>query len=331
MPIPSIFQGNLSLPVIGSPLFIVSYPELVLAQCKAGIAGSFPTLNARTLEQLDEWLHRLTRDLADRRAAHPGVPTAPFGVNLIVHRSNTRLAEDLALVVKHKVPFVITSVGAPTEVVAEVHAYGGIVFHDVTNVKHARKALSCGVDGLILVAAGAGGHAGTLSPFALLAEVREFFDGPLILSGCLSSGRALRAAEVMGADLGYMGTRFIATAEANADPGYKRMLVEGTAADIVYTPAFSGIPGNYLRPSIMANGLDPDNIEGGLDKPDLDLANRNAKREVKAWKDIWSAGQGIGTITDVPTVAELVARLRREYEAAVAAPSFTAGLSAAAE
>lgn len=321
MPIPSLFQGKLALPVIGAPMFICSYPALVAAQCKAGVVGTFPSLNARPLAQLDAWLGDLTAELDAFRAAHPGRPVAPFGVNLIVHRSNTRLAEDVELVVRHRVPFVITSVGAPTEIVPRIHSYGGIVFHDVTNVKHARKALAAGVDGLILVCAGAGGHAGTLSPFALLPEVREFFDGPIALSGSMSSGRAVRAAEVLGADFGYMGTRFIATAEANAKPAYKQMIVESSATDIVYTPAFSGIPGNYLAPSIAANGIDPANITGGLDRPDMDLANRDESREAKAWKDIWSAGQGIGTIHDVPTVAELVARLTAEYEEACRLPA----------
>jgi nitronate monooxygenase len=313
MSVPSLFKGKLSLPVIASPMFIVSYPELVLAECKAGIVGTFPSLNARQPGQLDEWLGRITAELADYAAAHPGQPVAPFGVNLIVHKSNSRLHEDVELMVKHKVPLIITSVGAPTGIVEAVHSYGGLVFHDVTNIRHAKKALEVGVDGLILVAAGAGGHAGTLSPFALLTEVREFFDGPVVLAGAMSSGTSVRAAEVMGADFAYIGTRFIATAEANASDGYKQMLIDGSAADIVYTPMFSGIPGNYLGPSIAANGLDPKAIGGGQADPNLSIEDWSKK---KAWKDIWSAGQGIGTIHDAPSVAELVARMKAEYRAA---------------
>ncbi len=315
MSVPSLFKGKLSLPVIASPMFIVSYPELVLAECKAGIVGTFPSLNARQPGQLDEWLGRITAELADHAAAHPGQPVAPFGVNLIVHKSNTRLREDVELMVKHKVPLIITSVGAPTGIVEAVHSYGGLVFHDVTNIRHAKKALEVGVDGLILVAAGAGGHAGTLSPFALLTEVREFFDGPVVLAGAISSGASVRAAEVMGADFAYIGTRFIATAEANAADGYKQMLIDGSAADIVYTPMFSGIPGNYLGPSIAANGLDPQAISGGQADPNLSIEDWSKK---KAWKDIWSAGQGIGTIHDAPTVAELVVRMQAEYRTAAA-------------
>ncbi len=283
-------------------MFIVSYPELVIACCKAGIAGTFPSLNARTPEDLDAWLARIEAETKD---------AAPFGVNLIVHKTNPRLAADLALCARHKVPFVITSVGEPSAVVDAVHAYGGIVFHDVTNIRHAKKALAAGVDGLILVAAGAGGHAGTLSPFALVSEVRQFYAGPVVLSGAISRGNHIRAAELMGADFAYMGTRLIATAEAHAAPGYKQMLVDATAEDILYTPAFTGVPGNYLKPSIAAAGLDPDNIAGAKDKADLAL---DKYHEAKTWKDIWGAGQGVGAITDVPTVADLVARLKREYD-----------------
>ncbi len=283
-------------------MFIVSYPELVIACCKAGIAGTFPSLNARTPEDLDAWLARIAAETKD---------AAPFGVNLIVHKTNPRLAADLALCARHKVPFVITSVGEPSAVVDAVHAYGGIVFHDVTNIRHAKKALAAGVDGLILVAAGAGGHAGTLSPFALVSEVRQFYAGPVVLSGAISRGNHIRAAELMGADFAYMGTRLIATAEAHAAPGYKQMLVDATAEDILYTPAFTGVPGNYLKPSIAAAGLDPDNIAGAKDKADLAL---DKYHEAKTWKDIWGAGQGVGAITDVPTVADLVARLKREYD-----------------
>lgn len=321
MPVPALFKDNLALPLIGSPMFICSYPDLVLAQCKAGVVGTFPSLNARPLEELDRWLGWFTEELAQYRADTPGKPVAPYGVNLIVHRSNTRLAADTDLVVRHKVPFIITSVGAPSEIVARAHEYGGIVFHDVTNVKHARKAISVGVDGLILVAAGAGGHAGTMSPFALVAEIREFWDGPIALSGVLSNGAQIRAAQVMGADFGYMGTRFIATKEANAVEGYKQTILDSTMGDITYTPAFSGIPGNYLTKSIMAEGLDPNNIEGGLDKPDMDLTNPDRKK-AKAWKEIWSAGQGVGTIHDVPSVQELVDRLVAEYRAACERPNW---------
>ena len=312
MSMPSLFQGKLALPLIGSPMFICSYPELVLAQCKAGVVGTFPSLNARPINVLDEWLGMMADELRGYAAAHPGRPVAPFGVNLIVHKSNGRLMDDLALVANHRVPLIITSVGAPTEIVPAIHSYGGLVFHDVTNVKHAKKALEAGVDGLILVCAGAGGHAGTLSPFALLPEVREFFDGPIVLAGAMSSGRAIRAAEVLGADFAYMGTRFIATKEAHATDRYKQMILDGTAADIVYTPVFSGVPGNYLAHSIAANGIDPADVAvsatGG--KPNVSDWDNPGK---KAWKDIWSAGQGIGTIHDLPTVADLVARLAAEY------------------
>lgn len=326
MPIPAPLVDRLVLPLIGAPMFIASYPELVIAQCKAGVLGTFPSLNARSLDILEAWVTRIGRELAEHAAAHPGARVAPFGVNLILHPSNRRLEEDLALVVRHRVPLVITSVGKPDRVCDAVHAYGGLVFHDVISVKHARKALECGVDGLILVCAGAGGHAGTLSPFALVGEVREFWDGPVALAGSLGSGRALRAAEVMGADFGYMGTRFIATREANVSDAQKQMMLASTAADIVYTPVFSGIKANYLRGSIERAGLDPDRLEPGSG-PGTDLFDPT-KTEARAWKDIWSAGHGVGTIHDIPTVAELVARLRREYAAAVALPSAFAGLDA---
>lgn len=306
MRIPTPFADRLALPLIGAPMFIASYPELVIAQCRAGVLGTFPSLNARSVETLDAWLSEI--------AVATVAPAAPFGVNLILHKSNTRLMDDLALVVKHRVPLVITSVGKPDRVVDEVHAYGGLVFHDVISVAHARKALDRGVDGLILVCAGAGGHAGTLSPFALTAEVREFFDGPIALSGALSSGRHLRAAEVMGADYGYMGTRFIATREANAPDEQKQMMLTATAADIVYTPYFTGIRGNYMRASIERAGLDPDTLAAPVDptKQPFDPG----KALAKAWRDVWSAGQGVGTIHDVPTVAELVSRLVLEYDEA---------------
>ncbi len=319
MPLTAPFVDRLVLPLIGAPMFIASYPELVIAQCKAGVLGTFPTLNARSLDILEEWITRIERELAAAAAGSPGSRVAPYGVNLILHASNPRLEDDLALIARHRVPLVISSVGKPDRVCARVHDYGGLVFHDVISVKHARKALECGVDGLILVCAGAGGHAGTLSPFALLGEVREFWDGPIVLAGSLGSGRALRALEVMGADLGYMGTRFIATREANVPEEQKQLMLRSAAADIVYTPVFSGIKANYLRGSIERAGLDPDRLEPGAG-PGTDLFDP-AKADAKAWKDIWSAGHGVGTIHDVPTVAELVARLRAEYAAAVALPS----------
>jgi nitronate monooxygenase len=303
MPLPALLQGRLSLPAIAAPMFIVSHPDLVIAQCRAGIVGSFPALNARPKEALDEWLTRLRAELTDR--------DAPFAVNQIVHASNDRLEHDLQVCAKHRVPIIITSLRAPNAVIDAVHAWGGIVFHDVTNLRHAEKALEAGVDGLILVAAGAGGHAGTLSPFALVAEVRRIFDGPLALSGSITQGGQILAAQAMGADLAYIGTRFIATREANAAEGYKRMIVESSAADVLYTPFFTGVHGNYLKPSIVAQGLDPDAL------PPRDKTAMNfGSTSVKAWRDIWGAGQGVGSITDAPTTAEVVARLRAEYAAA---------------
>ncbi|MCC4117602.1 nitronate monooxygenase [Aromatoleum toluclasticum] len=319
MPIPEILAGRLSLPLICSPMFLASGPELVIAQCKAGVVGTFPTLNARPSAALDDWLERIRSELEAWNVAHPDKLAAPFGANLILHKSNPRQEEDLGRVVEHEVPIVITSVGRPDRVVEKVHGYGGIVLHDVISVAHARKAIDCGVDALILVCAGAGGHGGTLSPFAFVSEVREFWDGPLVLAGAISSGRSLRAAEVLGADLGYMGTRFLATREAAADPGHKAMIVRDTAADILYTPAFSGISANYLRNSVIAAGIDPAALvpseNGGKDDLFAGLEHRP-----KAWKDVWSAGQGIGAIHDAPSVAELVARLRSEYLEACATP-----------
>ena len=314
MSLPSILQGRLSLPVIGSPMFIVSGPELVIAQCKAGIVGSFPALNARPKEVLEEWIVRIKTELAAHDAAHPDRPAAPFAVNQIVHQSNDRLEHDVEICVKHQVPITITSLRAPSDVVKAVQGYGGIVLHDVINLRHARKAAAEGVDGLILVCAGAGGHAGTLSPFALLQEVRDFFPGTIVLSGAITRGASILAAQAMGADLAYMGTRFIATQEAHAQPGYKQMLVDTTAQDIVYTNLFSGVHGNYLRPSVATAGFDPDNL------PVADKSKMNfdsAGGEKKAWRDIWSAGQGVGSIVDVPPVAELVTRLRAEYHEAL--------------
>jgi nitronate monooxygenase len=297
---------HLKLPLVGAPLFLVSGPELVIAQCKAGIVGTFPALNARPIEQLDAWIERIKSELASEPNA------APFGVNVIVHRTNPRVVEDITACVRHKVPIVITSVGEPSQAVAAIHSYGGLVFHDVISLRHARKAAAAGVDGLILVCAGAGGHGGTLNPFAFVTEVREFYAGPILLSGSITRGNHIRAALAMGADLAYMGTAFIATAEAHATDGYKQMIVDSTAADIVYTPAFTGVNGNYLRGSISNAGLDPDNITGGKSSPDLALTEVAA---AKAWKEIWGAGQGVGAIHDIPTVAELVARLAREYDA----------------
>ncbi|MFH1870589.1 MAG: nitronate monooxygenase family protein [Pseudomonadota bacterium] len=311
MSLPKVLQDNLALPVIGAPMFIVSQPPLVLAQCLAGIVGSFPALNARPKESLDEWLSLLTAELAAARRAEPARKIAPFAVNQIVHHSNDRLDHDVALCVKHRVPMIITSLRAPGDVVREVHGYGGIVFHDVINVRHAQKALEAGVDGLILVAAGAGGHAGMLSPFALVSEVRRFWDGPIALSGAIARGEQILAAQAMGADLAYVGTRFIPTPEANAIDGYKQMIVASSAADVVYTPYFTGVHGNYLRQSITAQGLDPDNLPL-RDKTSMSFGSDRTK----AWRDIWGVGQGVGSIDEILPVNEVVARLGREYRAA---------------
>ncbi|MBI3202866.1 MAG: nitronate monooxygenase [Myxococcales bacterium] len=311
MTLPQLLERRLSVPVIGAPLFIISTPELVLAQCKAGIVGAFPALNARPPELLDEWLGRLTRELAEWDAAHPEAPSAPFAVNQIVHKSNDRLSHDLDLCVKHRVPIVITSLGARQDVNQAVHDYGGIVLHDVIHITHAKKALEKGADGLIAVAAGAGGHAGTLSPFALVQEIRAFWSGPLVLAGAIAHGRSVLAAQALGADLAYVGSAFIATREANATEAYKAAIVEASAADIVYTNLFSGVHGNYLRASIVAAGLDP----AALPESDASKMSFGSGRS-KAWRDIWGAGQGVGAIHQVQGAAELVARLRREYQAA---------------
>ncbi|MBB3972354.1 NAD(P)H-dependent flavin oxidoreductase [Hansschlegelia beijingensis] len=310
MPLPPILQGRLSLPVIGAPMFIVSGPDLVIAQCKAGIVGAFPALNARPAQMLGVWLERIGRELAEFAAANPEAPVAPYAVNQIVHASNARLADDMRVCEAHRVPIVITSLRPPDEVVAAVHGWGGIVFHDVISVRHAEKAIRAGVDGLILVCAGAGGHAGTLSPFALLQEIRAFYDGPIALSGAIASGAAILAAEALGADLAYIGTRFIATQEANADQRYKQMLVDGAASDIVYTSLFTGVAGNYLRPSIAAAGMDPDRLEPAA-KSRMDFA-----ASATPWRDIWGAGQGLGAILDAPQVSTVVERLSLEYMAA---------------
>ncbi len=306
--------GNMRLPIIGSPLFIVSGPELVIAQCKAGIIGSFPALNARPQSQLDEWLHQITEELAAYNRAHPEQPAAPFAVNQIVHRSNDRLEADLMTCAKWQVPINITSLGARPEVYQAVRGWGGITLHDIIDDRFARKAIEKGADGLILVATGAGGHAGTLSPFALMQEVRSWFDGPVALAGAISHGASILAAQALGADFAYIGSAFIATTEANAVDGYKANIVEAHAADIVYSDLFTGVHGNYLRQSISKAGLDPDNLPQG-DISTMDFAAFGNK-EAKAWKDIWGAGQGVGATQAVLSVADLVDRLETEYRAA---------------
>jgi nitronate monooxygenase len=311
MPLPVSLADKLELPVVGSPLFIVSGPELVIAQCKAGIVGSFPALNARPVEKLDEWLTRIENELGEYQAKNPNKKVAPYAVNQICHSSNDRLMKDMETCVKHKVPVIITSLRPPVEVVEAAHSYGGVVFHDVINVKHARKAAEHGVDGLILVCAGAGGHAGTLSPFALLREVKQWFKGTVLLSGAISDGWGIASALALGADMAYMGTRFIATAEANADPAYKAALVEHAAHDIVYSNLFTGVHGNYLGPSIVAAGLDPANLPQS-DKSKMNFGS-GGNTKAKAWRDIWGSGQGIGQIADAPPVAELVERLKAEF------------------
>lgn len=320
MSLPASLRGRFSVPAIAAPMFLVSGPELVIETCKAGVAGTFPAMNARPAAQLDEWLTRIDAELAAHRAASPDAPCAPHGVNLILHASNVRLQEDLEILVRHRVPIVITSLGNPAEVVKVVHGYGGLVLSDVVHAYHARKAIAAGVDGIIAVAGGAGGHAGGQNVISLVREIREFWDGLLVAAGAISDGAAIRAVEVLGADLAYMGTRFIATREAAADAGHKDMIVRDGAADIVYTPVFSGIWANYLKNSVRAAGIDPDALEGRQDggKDDL-FASLDSKP--KAWKDVWSAGQGIGSIHDVPAVAELVARMKREYTEAAVQPA----------
>lgn len=312
MPLPAVLQ-HLSLPVIASPMFIASGPALVTEQCKAGIVGAFPALNARPAEMLDQWLTEIQEALAAHRAAHPDAIIGPIAVNQIVHQSNDRLAHDVEVCVKHQIPIIISSLRAPPkEMLDAVHGYGGIVLHDVISIRHAQKALEAGVDGLILVAAGAGGHAGGLSPFALVGEVRKFFDGPIALSGSIASGDAILAAQAMGADFAYIGSRWLATQEANTSEGYRQAIVESSAADIVYTNLFTGVHGNYLKKSIVNAGLDPDN----LPQADKTAMNFSSSSGAKAWRDIWGAGQGVGLMDDVPTVAEMVGRLKREYLAA---------------
>jgi nitronate monooxygenase len=310
MPLPGVL-GSLPLPIIGAPLFIISNPKLVIAQCKAGVVGSMPSLNARPAEQLDEWLAEITETLAAYNKAHPDKPAAPFAINQIVHKSNDRLDHDMQMCAKYKVPIVITSLGARTDVNDAVHAWGGVVMHDIINNFFAKKAIEKGADGLIAVAAGAGGHAGVKSPFALIQEIREWFDGPVALSGSIASGGAVLAAQAMGADFAYIGSAFIATDEARAVEGYKQMIVESSSDDIVYSNLFTGVHGNYLKGSVRAAGLDPDNL------PESDPSKMNfGGASTKAWKDIWGCGQGIGHIKGVQPAAEMIARLKREYQAA---------------
>jgi len=314
MTLPSPLCDHLRLPVIGSPLFIISGPELVIVQCKAGIIGSFPALNARPQPMLDEWLHQITEELAAHNRAHPDRPAAPFAVNQIVHKSNDRLEADMATCAKWQVPIVITSLGAREDLNTAVHGWGGITLHDVITDRFARKAIEKGADGLIPVAAGAGGHAGTISPFALMQEIRQWFDGPVALSGSIANGAAILAAQAMGADFAYIGSAFIATAEANATPGYKQGIVDGRAADIVYSDLFTGVHGNYLRQSISNAGLDPDNLPKG-DYSTMNFGS-GGNTDAKAWRDIWGSGQGIGVVDRVDTMAERVDRLIAEYCAA---------------
>ena len=316
MAIPEHIKNNLSIPVIGSPLFLVSGPELVIAQCKAGIIGSFPALNARPQHVLEEWIMRIKRELKEYQAQNPDKKVAPFAVNQICHGSNDRLMDDMATCVKHEVPIIITSLRPPAELVEAAHSYGGLVYHDVINVRHAKKAAEQGVDGLILVCAGAGGHAGALSPFALLREVKEWFSGTVILSGSIGDGYSVASSLALGADFAYMGTRFIATKEANADQGYKQMLIESAADDIVYSNLFTGVSGNYLKPSIKNAGLDPNNL------PEADKSAMNfgsgGNTDAKAWKDIWGSGQGIGAVKSRGPAADYVAQLAAQYNAAKA-------------
>ncbi|MBU1374874.1 MAG: nitronate monooxygenase family protein [Alphaproteobacteria bacterium] len=327
MALPPVLRDRLRLPVIGSPLFIISGPELVIAQCKAGVVGSFPALNARPASLLDEWLHQITEELAAWDRDHPDTPSAPFAVNHIVHKTNERLEHDVEASTKWKAPIIITSLGAREDVNAAAHSYGGVVLHDIINDRFGRKAVEKGADGLIAVAAGAGGHAGTLSPFALVHALREWFDGPIALSGSIANGHAVLGAQAMGADLAYVGSAFIATQEANADARYKEMIVNSTGEDIVYSNLFTGVHGNYLAPSIVAAGMDPN----ALPQSDASAMNfgSGGNSKAKAWRDIWGCGQGIGAVKNVPTAADLVGRLSDEYEAAkaelAAKTAFTAG------
>ena len=314
MPIPDSIKDNISIPVIGAPLFLISVPDLVIAQCKAGIIGSFPALNARPQHVLEEWIVRIKTELKEYQEQNPDKKVAPFAVNQICHGSNDRLQGDMEICVKHEVPIIITSLRPPAEVVEAAHSYGGLVFHDVINVRHAKKASDMGVDGLILVCAGAGGHAGALSPFALLREVKSWFDGTIILSGSIGDGYSVASALALGADFAYLGTRFIATHEANAEPEYKQMLIESSANDIVYSNLFTGVLGNYLKTSIQNAGLDPDDLPTA-DKSAMNFGS-GGNTDSKAWKDIWGSGQGIGLIEDAPTVESLVERIRAEFSEA---------------
>ncbi len=311
MSLPAILKNRLSLPLVGSPLFIISNPDLVIAQCKAGIVGSFPALNARPASELEVWLKRITTELDEYNQANPDNPAAPFAVNQIVHRSNDRLEHDIEMCVKYKVPIVITSLGARVELNDAIHSYGGITLHDIIDNRFAKKAIEKGADGLIAVATGAGGHAGKLSPMPLIQEIREWFDGPLLLSGAISTGDGILAAQAMGADMAYIGSAFIATKEANADERYKQAIVDNAADEIVYSNLFTGVHGNYLKPSIRNAGMDPDNLPVS-DPSKMDFGSSDAK----AWKDIWGCGQGIGSVKEVQTTAEYVAKLRLEYDAA---------------
>jgi len=310
MALPPILQ-NLELPIVAAPMFIVSGPELVIAQCKAGIVGSFPALNARPKEDLEKWIIRIKLELEQYQKENPDKKVAPFAVNQICHGSNDRLQHDTEICVKHEVPIIITSLQAPKPVYDAIHSYGGIILHDVTNIKHTKKALSIGADGIIAVCAGAGGHAGLLSPFALIPEIRQFFDGPLLLSGCMATGDAVLSAQAIGADLAYIGTRFIASEEANAPDGYKQDIIDSTGEDIVYTSLFSGVPGNYLSKSVERNDMDPRNLPSA-DKSTMNFGS-GGNMEKKAWKDIWSAGQGVGSIDNAPSVQTIVDDLKSEY------------------
>jgi len=316
MALPKSLEGNLRTPLIGAPMFIVSGPELVIAQCQAGIVGSFPALNARPREMLGDWLKQIKEEVGEFREANPGKPVAPYAVNQIAHSSNPRLFDDVETCVKHEVPIIITSLRPPEDIVKAVHSYGGLVFHDVISLRHARKAMEQEVDGIIAVCAGAGGHAGTLSPFALVREIRREFDGAVILSGCITNGNDVLAAQAMGADLAYSGTRFIATEEARAVPAYKEMIVDSRADDIVYSSLFSGVLGNYLKGSIASAGMDPDNLPEG-DKSTMNFGS-GGDQDAKAWKDIWSAGQGVGDINEILPVGELVLRMEQEYRETLA-------------
>ncbi len=321
MSMPALFKNRLSIPAIASPLFIISVPDLVIAQCKAGVVGSFPALNARPASLLDEWIARIKEELAAHDKAHPDRLSAPFAVNQIVHKSNNRLDHDLAVCEKHKVPMLITSLGAREELNQAAHNWGAIVFHDVINQNFAHKAVEKGADGLVLVSAGAGGHAGTLSPFAFVAETRAWFDGPIALSGAIGNGRAIRAARMLGADFAYIGSAFIATKEANAVDKYKEMIASSGAEDIVYSNLFTGVHGNYLKPSIVAAGMDPDNLEvSDPSKMNFATDDSGERAKPKAWKEIWGSGQGIGSVREILPAAELIARFKKEYDEAIDLP-----------